>query len=161
MNLFEIKSEYLAVLDLAENPEADPQTVADTLEAINADFEEKCDNCAFIIKQLKVDIAALKEEKKRLDGRIYALEKAVERLLASMLAAMVETGKTKFKTLRHSFWTQANPPAVKWVDGATIPEKYLIPQEPKRDTAGVLAALKAGEKFDFAEITQTEGVRFR
>ena len=65
MNLFEIKSEYLAVLDLAENPETDPQTVADTLEAINADFEEKCDNCAFIIKQLKVDIAALKEEKKQ------------------------------------------------------------------------------------------------
>ena len=161
MNLFEIKSEYLAVLDMAEDPETDPEVVAGTLEAINADFEEKADSYAFILKQLAADAAALKKEKDRLASRIASLDSVAARLKTSLYGAMEETGKTKFKTLRHSFWTQANPPAVKWVDGATIPDKYLIPQEPKRDTAGVLAALKAGEKFDFAEITQTEGVRFR
>ena len=48
MDLFEIKSEYLTVLDMAEDPETDPEVVAGTLEAINADFEEKAGKCGIV-----------------------------------------------------------------------------------------------------------------
>lgn len=151
----------LALMDMAEDADIDPQTIADTAAAINADFEDKADGYAKALAQLKADITALKAEKTRISDRIASKERAVERLSGILSDSMKETGKTKFKTPLFSFWIQKNPPSVRWVDGAEVPERFLIPQEPKRDAAGVLKALKAGEKFDFAEIAQTEGVRIR
>lgn len=161
MNLFEIKAELLAVMEMAEDSTIDPQTIADTMAAVEMDFEDKADNYAYMIAQLKGEISTLKAEKNRIGDRIAAKENAVERLTGVLQNAMKDTGKVKFKTPYHNFWIQKNPPAVRWIEGAEIPEKYLVPQPPKKDGAAVLKDLKAGEKLDFAELTQSEGVRIR
>ena len=71
------------------------------------------------------------------------------------------TGKTKFKTAMHSFGIQKNPQSVRLVEGETIPEQFLVPQEPKVDKKAILAALKSGKTFKFAELFQSEGLRIR
>ncbi len=161
MNLFEIKSEYLAVLEMLDDPETDPQTVADTLESIKMDFSDKAENYARMGAKIDADISAMYKEYSRLQKRMAAFRAFKERLFGNLCQSMDETGNTKIKTPFHTIWTQDNPAGVKWVEGKQIPDKYLKPQEPKPDTAAVLKALKAGEKFDFAELSRTRGVRVR
>lgn len=161
MNLFEISNEYLAILQLAEDPDVDPEVLADTMESIEADFEDKADAYAYIIATLKGDAATIDAELKRLKARKDAIENNADRLKKSLEEAMRVTGKTKFKTAMHSFGISKNPQSVYLIEGAEIPDTYLIPQEPKIDKKAILADLKAGKKFDFAELQQTDGLRIR
>ena len=161
MNLFEISNEYLAILQLAEDPDVDPEVLADTMEGIEADFESKADAYAYIIATLKGDASTIDAELKRLKARKDAIENNADRLKKSLEEAMRVTGKTKFKTAMHSFGIQKNPQSVRIIEGAEIPDTYLIPQEPKIDKKAILADLKAGKKFDFAELQQSEGLRIR
>lgn len=161
MNLFEISNEYLAILQLAEDPDVDPEVLADTMESIEADFEDKADAYAYIISTLKGDAATIDAELKRLKARKDAIEANADRLKKSLEEAMRVTGKTKFKTAMHSFGIQKNPQSVRLVEGETIPEQFLVPQEPKVDKKAILAALKSGKTFKFAELFQSEGLRIR
>ena len=161
MNLFEISNEYLAILQLAEDPDADPEVLADTMEAIEADFEDKADAYAYILSTLKGDADTIDAELKRLKARKDSIENNAARLKQSLEEAMRVTGKTKFKTAMHSFGIQKNPQSVRLIEGAEIPDTYLIPQEPKVDKRAILADLKAGKTFDFAELQQTDGLRIR
>ena len=161
MNLFEISNEYLAILQLAEDPDVDPEVLADTMESIEADFEDKADAYAYIISTLKGDAATIDAELKRLKARKDAIEANADRLKKSLEEAMRVTGKTKFKTAMHSFGIQKNPQSVRLIEGMEVPKVYLIPQEPKVDKKAILADLKAGKTFDFAELQQSEGLRIR
>lgn len=161
MNLFEISNEYLAILQLAEDPDVDPEVLADTMESIEADFEDKADAYAYIIATLKGDASTIDAELKRLKARKDAIENNADRLKKSLEEAMRVTNKLKFKTAMHSFGISKNPQSVYLIEGAEIPEQYLIPQEPKVDKKAILSDLKAGKKFDFAELQQTDGLRIR
>ena len=161
MNLFEISNEYLAILQLAEDPDVDPEVLADTMEAIEADFEDKADAYAYILSTLKGDADTIDAELKRLKARKDTIENNADRLKKSLEEAMRVTGNTKFKTAMHSFGIQKNPQSVRLIDGAEVPAAYLIQQEPKIDKKAILADLKAGKKFDFAELQQTDGLRIR
>lgn len=161
MNLFEISNEYLAILQLAEDPDVDPEVLADTMEAIEADFEDKADAYAYILSTLKGDADTIDAELKRLKARKDTIENNADRLKKSLEEAMRVTGKTKFKTAMHSFGISKNPQSVRLIEGAEIPDTYLIPQEPKVDKRAILADLKAGKTFNFAELQQTDGLRIR
>lgn len=164
MNLFEISEEYLAVLAMAEDPDADPEAVAGTMEAVEADFEAKGDAYAHIISQLKADSAGIDAEMKRLRERKASLDANADRLKMSLENAMRMTGKVKFKTALHSFGIQKNPPRCVIDDAEKIPEAFLIRQEPKVDTAGILKMLKGlgdGEKVAWAHMEQGESLRIR
>ena len=162
MNLFDIAQEYMTVLQMAEDPDVDPQTITDTMESIEADFSTKADSYAHIIAQLKADAAGIDTELKRLKARKESLENNADRLKLSLETAMRATGKTKFKTTLHSFGIQKNPASVVIDDEKLIPEDYLIPQAPKIDKAAIKDALKAGvDMSGIVHLEQTESLRIR
>ena len=111
--------------------------------------------------QLDGDVETIKKEEERLYKMRNSLTANKERLKTYLESAMRETGLTKFKTTLHSFGIQKNPQSVRLVEGETIPEQFLIPQEPKVDKKAILAELKAGKTFRFATLAQTEGLRIR
>ena len=51
--LYNLTAEYMELLAMAEEEEIDPQTLADTFESLQGEFEEKADNYAVVIKTLK------------------------------------------------------------------------------------------------------------
>ena len=161
MNLFELTAEYKGIMELAEDPEVDPEIIATQLEVIEMDIKDKADSIAYIIAQLDGDVETIKKEEERLYKMRNSLTANKERLKTYLEGAMRETGLTKFKTSLHSFVIQKNPQSVRLVEGETIPERFLIPQEPKVDKKAILAELKAGKTFRFAELAQTEGLRIR
>lgn len=163
MTLYELSQEYAALLDLAADPETDAETLADTLEALGGEIEEKADGYAMVIAELQNSAECIAVEVKRLRNRKEAIEKNISRMKDALQTAMVQTGKTKFKTDLFSFGISKNPPAVVVdADITGIPEEFLKFKEPEVDKAALKKALQAGVKLEgVAHLEQSEGLRIR
>lgn len=159
--LYDLTNDFKTVLDMAQDPEIDPQAIADTLEMIEGDIEYKADGYAKVLKELNADVEKLSVEIKRLTERKSSITAKVEKMKSMLTYAMNATGKTKFKTDLFSFNVQKNPPALIVDDEEKIPQEFLIPQAPIVDKKAIKDLLKNGVECDYAHLEQTEGVRIR
>lgn len=158
--LYELKSEYIQLREMAGDPDISPEALRDTMEAINGELEDKADGYARVIRELEVEEAGLDTEIKRLQARKSAVSGNKGRIKDALESAMRETGKLKFKTALFSFGIQKNPPSVA-ILSENIPLDYLVVPDPQPDKKRILAELKAGATFDWAELRQTEALRIR
>lgn len=161
MKLYEITEDFERLREMASDPDVDPEAIRDTMEAIEADFEDKADGYAKVIRMLETDEDGLDAEIKRLQARKSAVSGNKGRIKDALEKAMRQTGKTKFKTLLFSFGIQKNPPSVAILKEDSVPIDYLVVPDPQPDKKRILAELKAGAKFDWAELRQTEALRIR
>lgn len=161
MKLYEITEDFERLREMALDPDVDPEAIRDTMEAIEADFEDKADGYAKVIRMLEADEDGLDAEIKRLQARKSAVSGNKGRIKEALEKAMRQTGKTKFKTLLFSFGIQKNPPSVAILKEDSVPIDYLVVPDPQPDKKRILAELKAGAKFDWAELRQTEALRIR
>ena len=164
MTLYELTSDYMNLLELAEDPDIDEQAFMDTLEGIDGALEDKAEGYAKVIRTLEGDAAACDAESKRLRNKKQAIERNIDRMKTALQYAMETTGKTKFKTALFSFGIQKNPAAVVIDEGyiKNIPDRFLIPQDPQIDKKAIKEALKAGEDLEgIAHLEQTESLRIR
>lgn len=165
MTLYELSQEYLTLLTLAEDPDVDPEILADTMEGIDGEIEDKADGYARIIRQMEADAAALKAEADRITNRRRTIENNIRTMKNRLEDAMIATGKVKFKTELFSFGIQKNPARVVIDDPTKIPAGFLIPQEPKIDTAAIKNSLKDADEQIFwegvAHLEQDASLRIR
>ena len=159
--LYELTEAYQELLSMALDPDTDPEALADTMEAIDGEIEVKADGYAKVMKELKAIADARKAEAKRLLDGAKSVEANIDRMKSALETAMRATGKVKFKTTLFSFGIQKNVPSVSILDESKIPEQFLIPQSPKIDKRAIMAALKDGEHYEWAEVVQTESLRIR
>lgn len=135
--MYELTADYMGVLELATNPEIDPQAITDTLEAIGEEIETKAENTAKVLRELEGMAAALKAEEQRLSARRKSIENNIERIKGGLFEAMKTTGKTKFKTALFSFSIAKNGgkmPVVVDVDTADLPDDLVtITEKPNVD----------------------------
>lgn len=164
MTIYELSSDYIAILAMMEDPEVDEQTLADTLEGIEGALEDKADNYARVMRQMDADAKAIKAEEERLYNRRKSIENRSAWLKKTLQTVMEETGKTKFKTQFFSFGIQKNAPSVviDATDIDSIPADYLVQQAPKIDKTKIAADIKAGADLSgIAHLEQTESLRIR
>jgi len=158
--LYELTAEYQSILEMAEDPEIDPDVLADTMEGLDYEIEEKADGYAKIIRQLMSDSEGYKAEISRLTARKQAVDNNITRMKQSLENAMIATNKRKFKTGLFSFSIQRNTPSLV-IDGE-VPKAYLIEQEPKVDNAKLKEDLKNGvDLAGVAHLEQSESIRIR
>lgn len=146
--LYELTGDFLQLRDMLYDDDADPQAVADTMEGIGGEIEEKADGYAKIIRQLSADADTLKTEIARMTERKKALEEKAERLKKTLKEAMEATGKTKFKTACFSFTVANNPASLVVDDPRRVPWQYLTPHEPTVDKAAIKKAMDEGVNFE-------------
>lgn len=163
MTIYELTDEYRQLLEMAEDPEVDPQTLADTMESIEAEIEAKADGYAKVMKNMEADEEAIAKEIKRLQDRKSHLENTRKSMKERLKAAMEATGKTKFKTELFSFGIQNNAPSViiDVEDVFRIPDDYLKYKDPEPDKKLIKQAIDAGQMIDFAHLEQTQSLRIR
>lgn len=168
MKLFELVGQWDKLMELAEDPDVEEDVLQDTMDALQGEIEVKADGYAYVIKNLKVKIGAIEGEMKAIweeyesaMAHKKALENNIERMKRSLLICMKAMDKPKLKTDRFSFWIQQTPPATIIDDDKAVPEKYLIPQEPKIDKEGIKKAIQGGEKISFAHLETHDSLRFR
>ena len=87
MKLYELTNEYMELLSLAEDPEVDEQVLADTLEGLTGEIEEKADGYAKVISQINADVDALDKEIARLIEKKNAMKNSADRLRETMPSA--------------------------------------------------------------------------
>lgn len=159
MTLYELTGRYLELLDMAEDVDAD--TLADTLEGIEGEIEDKADNYAKVIRNIEGDIQKVKSEIERLTAKKQTMENNVRRIKESLQASMVATGKTKFKTQLFSFGIQKNPASVQLKEGVEVPVQFYKQPEPVLDKTALKNYLKENGAQDYAELVQTESLRIK
>lgn len=158
--LYDLTADFLKLKELAQDPDVDPEVLADTMEGLDYEIEIKADNYAKIIRELTADSEAYKAEMARFEARKKAVDNNIARLKKSLEAAMIATDKRKFKTELFSFSIQRNTPSLV-IDGE-VPKAYLIEQEPKVDNAKLKEDLKNGvDLAGVAHLEQSESIRIR
>ena len=159
MTLYELTGQYLELLNMAED--VDAETLADTLEAIGGEIEDKADNYAKVIRTLEGDVQSVKSEIDRLTAKKQTMENNVRKIKESLQASMMATGKTKFKTQLFSFGIQKNPASVQLKEGAEVPSQFYKQPEPVLDKTALKNYLKENGAQDYAELVQTESLRIK
>lgn len=163
MTLYNITSDYIKLMELAEDPEIPADVLADTFDALDGEFEEKAEACAKVMREMENESESIANEIARLKARKDAVDNGRDRIKKNLQFAMNVTGKRKFRTSLFSFGIQKNPASVV-MDTESIVDidpAFLIAQAPKIDKKGILQALKNGEELDFAHLEQGESLRIR
>lgn len=158
--LYEIVGAFKELLEMASEENMDQKLIADTLEGVEFEFEEKADGYAKVVKMLEGDVEAIDKEIKRLTEKKNTIKNNISGIKKNLENAMITTGKTKFKTLLFGYNIQKNPVSVSIDDENQIPKDFWIEQEPKLDKKSLAAYLKENE-VSWAHLTQTESLRIR
>ena len=159
-NIYDLTGKYLQLQQLIEYGEMDEEVLADTLEAIDGEIEEKADGYAKIIKNLQKDIDGLKAEEKRLSDKRKTVENQIKSLMQNLESAMVAMDKKKFKTDLFSFNVQRNAPSVVVDEGAEIPEEF-IKVVTSIDKVALKKAIKEGLELAGVHMESSESLRIR
>lgn len=163
-NIYELTDDYLRILELMEDPELDPQLLADTMEAVKGNYEDKIDGYAYVRQSIKDEIRTIEDAIKRLQEKKTARENNIKRLESVIYQSMKATGNKKINTAVHTVWIHKNPESVVMDvdDWKSVPEEYLRQKDPEINKTAIKEALKAGADLSgIAHLEQTEGVRFR
>ena len=127
-NIFELTSEYRQLLTMMEDPEIDEQAVADTMEGIEMEIEQKADNYAWLIRSLDSNNEAIDKEIARLQSLKKRNTNFIGRLKENLMFCMRSTGKEKFKTALNSFGIRKaggkQPLVIDFENPADIPKDY-------------------------------------
>ena len=157
--LYELATGYKNIeyiIELGGNEEE----LAAVLNSLDAEIEDKAENIAKIIKNYEGDIAAFKEEEKRIAERRRKLENDVKRLKQYLEDNMKMTGKTKFKSGTFSFNIAKNHPSVEITNQDIISSDYKVLTE-TIDKKAILTDLKEGKDVQGAILKQSESLRIR
>lgn len=143
-SMYELTADWAAVLAMAQDPEVDPQAIADTLEAIGGEIEDKAESTAIVMKELEAEAAKLKAEEQRLKDRRTKVENNIKDIKQRLFDAMKMTGKEKFKTTLFNFSIAKNGgkiPVIVDVPCEELPDEYVIITE-KPDTEALRAYIE-------------------
>jgi hypothetical protein len=142
---------------LHEFPDADAETIKDTLEGLT-DLPEIL---ASVIRSALIDQALILGLRERIEEMKFRLERieirgTKKRQLA--LDAMNEAGLTKLEQPDFTASTRPGTPALVISAEDAIPATYWIPQPPKIDRQSMLAGLKRGLEIPGALLSNPKPV---
>lgn len=164
MTIYEITNDYLQLMQMMEDPELDPQTLADTMEGIEGELEDKADNYARVMKNMEADLNGIKAEIERLSTRKKTIENNIKRMKEALQFSMETTGKTKFKTELFSFGIRKNAPAVVMDEPyiENVPERFLKYSDPTINRSAIKEAIQNGEDLEgLAHLEQSTSLSIR
>lgn len=98
MTLYELTQEYQELLAMMEDPDIDPQVIADTMEGLDGEIEIKAESYIRVLKELEAESNKIDAEVKRLGNRWNTCQINIRKLKDTLLTSMQETGKDKIQT---------------------------------------------------------------
>lgn len=130
MNLYEINAEILKLMESVDENGEMPMSVFSALSDLAVVESEKLESLGLIIKNLAAESDAIKREIDTFTDRKKTLDNKINGIKEYVTGYLLGWEKRKFETARVVLSIRPSV-AVVLDDEKLIPEKYLIPQEPK------------------------------
>lgn len=124
MKMYDLAQAYLSIMNMADD--LDPETLKDTLESIEEQFEDKAENIVRLMQLNKADMDAIDVEIERLKKRKTSLESKNKQLGEYLFHHMQETGINAIKSPLMTIKIVKNPPRVNVTDEDGIPPEYFV-----------------------------------
>ncbi|MGL6220841.1 MAG: siphovirus Gp157 family protein [Lacrimispora sphenoides] len=154
--IYEITDDVLALMQMMEE-DSDNEVIKDTLEALNGELDIKAESYCKVIAEFKAKEAALISAIESLTQKKQSVSGNIDRLKIALFGAMKATGKEKIKGDLFYLYIKNNAESLDQVP-EKLPEKYLIPQEPKIDRKQLLADVKTGVVVDGVTTKRTQSL---
>jgi hypothetical protein len=164
LTLYQIAGEYRAAADKLAELDLDPVTLADTLESLGGDLEEKSKNTAFVVRNLEAAADQIDAAVEEMGRRAAALRKNADRVREYIMSNMIFAGVKKLETPYFVITVRDNPPKVVVTDEQTIPPQFFVAPPPppaKLDKKAIAAALKGGEQVPGAHLERGQSVQIK
>lgn len=162
-NLYEMAAEYRAISDKLHDADLDEQTIADTLESIGGDLQEKAVNVAKFFRNMESMADQIKQAESQMAERRKAIEKRAASLKAYLKDNMERAGITKIESPWFVVSIAQNPASVQIDDESLIPCYYMreIPATFAPDKKLMKSALDEGYTIPGARLTRGTSLRIR
>ncbi|WP_270235261.1 siphovirus Gp157 family protein [Lacticaseibacillus suilingensis] len=103
--LYDLTDKLTSLQRLAEDGTVDPALIADTMDSIEGDFEDKAVGYVKVYKSIDADVKEIDAEIKRLQERKASFKNNASTIKQRLVQAMVETGNERIKTPLFSIYT--------------------------------------------------------
>ena len=147
-NLYELNQNYTNLLEVLETATDENliEMVQGALSEVDGSIKDKVDNCVRFVRNLDSDIAALKEEEKRLADKRKTIENSKKRMEQYLFDFTSHTEDKKLKGGIFELSVKKNPPSVAIEYTSDIPRIFMetVVTE-KIDKAGLKKYLKDNE----------------
>lgn len=152
-SLYTIASQYRADLEALSDLDIPPEVVADTVEGMQGEVQDKLR--AVIAYSLELDVlaAGASDAAKRMADRAKSLKSRVDWLRDYALTAMQQTGIGEVSTDEFAAKVAKKPASVQIAEGAELPAEYLrVKTVTEPDKSALRVALVAGEEIPGATL---------
>lgn len=156
MTLYEI-NEKLRDFDFEIDEETGEILNADELDNLELSKSEKIENICLLIKNLKADAVAYKNEKDSFSDKERVTKNRIKSLTGYLESAL--DGET-FKSTKASI-TYRKSEVIEVVDGAEIPKEYLRFKEPEIDKVELKKAVKSGINIAGVQIVEKQNMQIK
>ena len=161
--LFELASEYREAHERMEAAGFDAQTIADTLDGIAGDLEDKAIAVAKFARNLEAEADAISDAIKAMQARASATAHKAAGLRKYLMDAMVAAGVRKVSCPFFVVSVRETPAAVVIDDALAIPERFLVHPEappPRPDKRAIAEAIKS-ESVPWAHLQKSTRLDIR
>lgn len=124
MHLYEISEQYHEALTTLTEDEFDQETIENTLEAIQGEFEEKGKQVAAFTQNINSDIGVIDKRIKELQARKRVMQNRQSSLKNYLHKNMEATGITKIESPYMTISIRKCPPSVVIDDEGLIPDEF-------------------------------------
>lgn len=147
--LYEIANDFARLTDSGMEPEM----IADTLDAIEWEFESKVEQILAICKNELSDAEALMEESKNLAERAKSAKNRVESLKEYIARSLDAAGKKSLRAGVHQVTVRAPSKSVEITDESALPSQYVEYETTiKPDKLAIRQQIEAGIDIPGAQI---------
>lgn len=160
MKLRELTGQYLELSNMATDSESDltPELIADTLESIEGEFNDKAVAVTHVISNMDSDIEIIDTEIQRLQIRKKVLQNSNDRIREYLKSNMIASDITKITCPLFSITLAKGRDAVSIDDEASIADEFMsVKTSITPDKREILKALKLDHgSVTGASLTKTE-----
>jgi len=145
--LFEVAAEYREVAAMLEDSWLDEQTIADTLESMQGEFEDKAIAVASFARNLEAEASAIDDAIKGMEARAMSLKKRSKSLRDYLHGAMNATNIKNVSCPYFVISIKANPARVVIDDESSLPQRFMVTPPapaPRPDRRAIAEELKLG-----------------
>ncbi|MCI1894170.1 MAG: siphovirus Gp157 family protein [Lactobacillus sp.] len=123
--LYDLTDKLTSLQRLAESGNADPQAIADTMEMVEGDFDDKAVGYVKVYKSIDADVKEIDAEIKRLQERRSSFKNNANTIKKRLVQAMVETGHEHIKTPLFTIYTIHTQSVVAPEDPNQLPSEFI------------------------------------